>query len=123
MLASRVLPAFALVRASRMPVSALMSVDLPTFERPTSATCGTPSRGVSSPRAALVTNSAPATLMRNPFFRRVGNRLGRGLDGIGERAVGRDLQHFVHRRHQVLVQHFEDCLWAVGAVLLVVIWR
>ena len=69
MLASRVLPAFALVRASRMPVSALMSVDLPTFERPTSATCGTPSRGVSSPRAALVTNSAPATLMRHPFFR------------------------------------------------------
>ena len=39
---SRVLPGFALVRASVRPISALMSVDLPTFDRPTSAISGRP---------------------------------------------------------------------------------
>jgi hypothetical protein len=40
MLASRVLPGAALVRAIRRLTSALIRLDLPTFDRPTSATAG-----------------------------------------------------------------------------------
>ena len=61
MLASRVLPAAALVRATGRRHSALINVDLPTFERPAIAICGNPSRGTPvdvPPAAALVTNSA-----------------------------------------------------------------
>src|SRR3954451_15876100 len=60
MLASRVLPGAALVRASFVRVSAFKSVDLPTFERPANAIWARPSAGISSartPAAALVTNS------------------------------------------------------------------
>src|SRR5688572_27910146 len=57
-LASRVLPGAALVRASRRRTSALIKVDLPTFDRPTSAISGVPSLGRSAALAALVTNSA-----------------------------------------------------------------
>jgi hypothetical protein len=58
MLASRVLPGAALVRATRWRTSALIRLDLPTFERPTSATSRSPSLGKSAADAALVTNSA-----------------------------------------------------------------
>jgi hypothetical protein len=58
MLASRVLPGAALVRAMRWRTSALIRLDLPTFERPISATSGAPSCGRPSAAAALVTNSA-----------------------------------------------------------------
>jgi hypothetical protein len=58
-LASRVLPGFALVRATFLRTSALIRLDLPTFERPASATWGRPSRGMPFPEAdALATNSA-----------------------------------------------------------------
>jgi hypothetical protein len=58
MLASRVLPGAALVRAIRWRTSALIRLDLPTFDRPTSAISEAPSRGRSSAAAALLTNSA-----------------------------------------------------------------
>jgi hypothetical protein len=58
MFASRVLPGAALVRAMRWRRSALIRLDLPTFERPTSATSGSRSRGKSATLAALVTKSA-----------------------------------------------------------------
>jgi hypothetical protein len=57
-LISLVLPGAALVRAIRWRTRALIKLDLPTFERPTRATCGTPSRGTPATDAALVTNSA-----------------------------------------------------------------
>ena len=47
-LARRVLPAAALVRASGLRTSALITVDLPTLERPTSAMCGIPSAGIAA---------------------------------------------------------------------------
>src|SRR3954463_12870578 len=62
MLASRVLPGAALVRASFVRVNAFKSVDLPTFERPANAIWASPSAGILSarpPAAALVTKSAP----------------------------------------------------------------
>ena len=58
MFASRVLPGAALVRATRSRVSALIRLDLPTLERPTSATSLKPSLGKSAALAALVTNAA-----------------------------------------------------------------
>jgi hypothetical protein len=58
MFASRVLPGAALVRATRCRVSALIRLDLPTLERPTSATSLRPSFGKSAALAALVTNAA-----------------------------------------------------------------
>src|SRR5947209_11996995 len=58
MFACRVLPGAALVRATRWRTSALMSVDLPTFERPTSAIWGVPSRGKSAAATALRTKVA-----------------------------------------------------------------
>src|SRR5262245_6857720 len=58
MFASRVLPGAALVRATRCRSSALIRLDLPTFERPTMATSGRPSAGKSAAPAALVMNSA-----------------------------------------------------------------
>jgi hypothetical protein len=58
MLASRVLPGVALVRATRCRTSALIRLDLPTFERPMSATSGDPSPGKSRAVAALITKSA-----------------------------------------------------------------
>ena len=61
MLASRVLPGAALVRASFVRVSAFSRVDLPTFDRPANAICATVSDGMPSarpPAAALVTKSA-----------------------------------------------------------------
>src|SRR5947208_629340 len=58
MFASRVLPGAPLVRATRRRTSALISVDLPTFDRPTSAVSGAPSRGKSSAPAALRTKVA-----------------------------------------------------------------
>src|SRR5438094_5947871 len=58
MFASRVLPGAALVRATRVRTSALINVDLPTFERPTSAISGAPSRGKSAAATALRTKDA-----------------------------------------------------------------
>jgi hypothetical protein len=58
MFASRVLPGAALVRAIRCPTSELIRLDLPTFERPTSAISARPSRGRSCAPAALVTKEA-----------------------------------------------------------------
>src|SRR5437868_4323224 len=58
MFASRVLPGAALVRATRWRTSALISVDLPTFDRPTNATSGRPSPGKSVAPAALRTKVA-----------------------------------------------------------------
>jgi hypothetical protein len=58
MFASRVFPGAALVRATACRTSALIKLDLPTFERPTMAICGMPSRGRSPAAAALLTNSA-----------------------------------------------------------------
>jgi hypothetical protein len=58
MFARRVLPGAALVRATRVRTSALISVDLPTFERPTSAISGAPSRGKSAAATALRTKVA-----------------------------------------------------------------
>ena len=58
MFASRVFPGAALVRATRRLVSALIRLDLPTLERPTSATSLKPSLGKSAALAALVTNAA-----------------------------------------------------------------
>jgi hypothetical protein len=52
------MPGAALVRARRWRTSALIRLDLPTFERPISETSGAPSRGSPSAAAALVTNSA-----------------------------------------------------------------
>ena len=51
------MPAAALVRASRRFSSALISVDLPTFDRPTIARWGA-SYGTPRASAALVMNSA-----------------------------------------------------------------
>src|SRR5438046_931235 len=53
MLASRVFPGAALVRATRWRTSALMRLDLPTLERPTRAISASPSRGRSLALAAL----------------------------------------------------------------------
>ena len=58
LLYGRVLPGAALVRAKRCRTSALIKLDLPTFERPTNAISGNPSRGKPAGDAALVTNSA-----------------------------------------------------------------
>jgi hypothetical protein len=58
MFASRVFPGAALVRASRCRTSALIKLDLPTFERPTSAISGRPASGKSDAPAALVTKAA-----------------------------------------------------------------
>src|SRR5262245_48228408 len=58
MLANLVLPGVALVRANGWRTSALIRLDLPTFDRPTKATSGDRSRGKSAAPAALVTNSA-----------------------------------------------------------------
>src|SRR5437870_12995438 len=58
MFASLVLPGAPLVRATRWRTSALIRLDLPTFDRPTSATSGRPSRGRSAALAALVTKVA-----------------------------------------------------------------
>src|SRR6185295_9789586 len=58
MFASRVLPGAPLVRATRWRTSALIRLDLPTFERPTSATSRRPSLGRSAALAALVTKLA-----------------------------------------------------------------
>ena len=88
MLASRVLPGAALVRASFVRVSAFSSVDLPTFDRPANAICATVSDGMPSARppaslafardspelaeraAALVTKSALKTFnaVRDSLF-------------------------------------------------------
>jgi hypothetical protein len=54
MFASRVLPGAALVRAIRCLTNALIRLDLPTFDRPTSATSGRSSSGKSAAPAALV---------------------------------------------------------------------
>src|SRR5438094_9976270 len=64
MLASRVLPAAALVRASRCRTSALIRLDLPTSDRPTRAISAAPSRGKSSTLAALRTKLASAFMAR-----------------------------------------------------------
>ena len=64
MLASRVLPGAALVRASFCRTSAFSRVDFPTFDRPANAICASPSAGMPSvrpPAAALVTKSALRT--------------------------------------------------------------
>jgi hypothetical protein len=58
MFASRVLPGVLLVRATCRRTSALIRLDLPTFDRPTSAISGAPLLGKSLARAALLTNSA-----------------------------------------------------------------
>jgi hypothetical protein len=58
MFASRVLPGAALVRATRCLTSALIRLDLPTLERPTSPISASVSRGKSSGPAALVTKEA-----------------------------------------------------------------
>src|SRR5581483_12451339 len=58
MFASRVFPGAPLVRATRRRTSALISDDLPTFDRPTSAISGAPSHGKSSAVAALRTKVA-----------------------------------------------------------------
>src|SRR4029079_11972223 len=56
--ASRVLPGVALVRAMRCRTSALIRLDLPTFERPTNAISGSRSAGKSAATAALLTKAA-----------------------------------------------------------------
>src|SRR4029453_15777723 len=62
MLARRVLPGAALVRAIVRCASALIRLDLPTLDRPASATCGRPSCGIPVPAdATLVTKSAAKT--------------------------------------------------------------
>src|SRR5262245_28990627 len=58
MFASRVLPGAALVRAIRCRVSALIRLDLPTFDRPTSTISERPTTGNPDAPATLVTNSA-----------------------------------------------------------------
>ena len=58
MFASRVLPGAALVRAIFCLTSELIRLDLPTFERPTRATCPRRSAGKSAAPAALVMNVA-----------------------------------------------------------------
>jgi hypothetical protein len=52
------LPGAALVRAIVDRHSALIRLDLPTFERPAYAICGRPSRGIPSAPVALVTKAA-----------------------------------------------------------------
>jgi hypothetical protein len=52
------LPGAALVRNTRLRTNALIRLDLPTFERPTSAISLPLSRGKTAAVAALVTNSA-----------------------------------------------------------------
>jgi len=52
------LPGASLVRANRRPTSALIKLDLPTFDRPTSAISDNPSLGNDWDPAALTTNSA-----------------------------------------------------------------
>ncbi|OFW12123.1 MAG: hypothetical protein A3H96_03780 [Acidobacteria bacterium RIFCSPLOWO2_02_FULL_67_36] len=67
MFARRVLPGAALVRATVRLTSALISVDLPTFDRPAIATCGRPSRGMPAadpPDPALVMKSTACTFIR-----------------------------------------------------------
>jgi hypothetical protein len=54
MFASRVFPGAPLVRAIFRLTNALIKHDLPTFERPTSATSGRPSLGKSAAPAPLV---------------------------------------------------------------------
>src|SRR6185503_21342556 len=71
MLASRVLPGAALVRATRCRTSALIRLDLPTFERPTSPISARPSRGRSLALAALRTKLAS---MFKGWMRRTGRR-------------------------------------------------
>jgi len=60
------LPGAALVLASDARVSALMSDDFPTFDRPTNATCGIPSFGIASPLTALMTNRASTIFSATP---------------------------------------------------------
>jgi len=58
MFANRVFPGAALVRATRWRTSALIRLDLPTFERPTIAISARLSRGKSVAPAALRTKLA-----------------------------------------------------------------
>jgi len=79
MFASRVFPGAALVRATFDRHSAFSSVDLPTFDRPVIAICGSPSCGMPSiapPAAALVTNSADMTFNLDVGVRACGPGLG-----------------------------------------------
>src|SRR5437764_1819204 len=70
MFTSRVLPGAALVRATRWRTSALIRLDLPTFDRPTNATSASPSDGRSRALAALRMKLASMFT---------------GLDGLGRR--------------------------------------
>ena len=74
MLASRVLPGAALVRASVLRASAFSRVDLPTFERPASAICASPSAGIPS-RAAAASRGARDELGAQDFQTGLGFRL------------------------------------------------
>src|SRR5262245_32678830 len=70
MFASRVLPGALLVRARRRRTSALIKLDLPTFERPKRAISANLSRGKPDDVAAVVATSAAIFTPRaDPFFR------------------------------------------------------
>ena len=55
-LISRVVPGFPPDRATRFLTRVLIRLDLPTFDRPTSAITGSPSVETTSPAETLVTN-------------------------------------------------------------------
>src|SRR2546423_7267387 len=74
-LTRRVRPGVRDVRARSLPISALIRLDLPTFERPTTAISGSVGGGNSSGFAAEITNRALTFINEPSHARRTLGRL------------------------------------------------
>ena len=76
------MPGFEPERAKRRLTSALIRLDFPTFDRPTSASAGRPSVRTVLPSAMLVTNSAERSFTDSSASTLVGDALRRDRIGL-----------------------------------------